>query len=241
MALKRLVVELESSGRHDEILIKDTAVGQSLIQELMVDTNINLRPIKSRVWVSILSLLGCRTAVWKIPRWSERLRSTLRCWGDSVMRKRIITASTGNRRSHSEENWLDLEEISAVELTSENSNFPIESALAASKGSGWRAAEPGEQVIRIILDKPRSLRRVRLEFSEADIERTQEFTLRWSQPDGPLREIVRQQWNFSPQGSTNEIEDYHVQLEKASVLELTIKPDLTPDSAFASLAVWRLA
>jgi hypothetical protein len=32
-----------------------------------------------------------------------------------------------------------------VEVTSEDPNFPIESALAASQGPGWRAAEPGEQ------------------------------------------------------------------------------------------------
>ena len=44
--LKRLVVEFASFDRPDEVLIEDTAAGQSLIQELMVDTNINLRPIK---------------------------------------------------------------------------------------------------------------------------------------------------------------------------------------------------
>ena len=98
------------------------------------------------------------------------------------MRKRVILPTNTNLRSHSQD-WLNLEEMATVEVTSEDPNFPIESALAASEGPGWRAAEPGEQVIRIVLDNPRPLRRVRLEFSEPDIERTQEFTLRWSQSD----------------------------------------------------------
>jgi hypothetical protein len=56
----------------------------------------------------------------------------------------------------------------------------------------------------------------------------------------PLFEIVRQQWSFSPQGSTSEIEDYQVNLGSVSILELAIKPDLTPDNAFATLARWRM-
>jgi hypothetical protein len=114
--------------------------------------------------------------------------------------------------------------------------------LAAGEASGWRAAEKGKQIIRIVFDNPRTLRRIRLEFSETEIERTQEFTLRWSdEAAGPFKEIVRQLWNFSPQGSTSEVEDYQVQLKNLSVLELTLKPDLTPDNAFATLARCRVA
>src|SRR6266436_6206662 len=156
------------------------------------------------------------------------------------MLKKLINSDT--IRPHSQEEWLDLEEIARVEVTSENPNFPIEAALAAGEGSGWRAAKKGKQIIRIVLDNPRTLRRIRLEFSETEIERTQEFTLRWSdEAAGWFREIVRQQWNFSPQGSTSEVEDYQVQLEKVSALELTLKPDLTPDTAFATLAAWRVS
>jgi hypothetical protein len=157
------------------------------------------------------------------------------------MRKTVINPVITNPCSHSQQKWLDLEEIATVEVTSEDPNFPIETALTAREGPGWRAAAPGKQVIRIVLDNPRSLSRIRLEFSEPEIERTQEFTLRWSQAGGPFREIVRQQWNFSPQGSTSEIENYQVQLEKVSVLELTLKPDLTLDTAFATLAAWRVS
>ena len=95
-------------------------------------------------------------------------------------------------------------------------------------------------MIRLVLDKPRLLRRIRLEFSETETSRTQEFTLQWSRAGGPMIEIVRQQWTFSPQGATSEIEDYPVNLDSVSILELTLRPDLTPDTAFATLASWRV-
>src|SRR6516225_9908505 len=109
------------------------------------------------------------------------------------MRKTRISTAALESSSKSEKEWLDLEAASVVEVTSEDPNYPIEFALAA-RGPGWRAAVKGEQIIR--------------EFSEAETERTQEFTLRWARKGEPPKEIVRQQWNFSPHGSTREVEDY---------------------------------
>jgi len=157
------------------------------------------------------------------------------------MRKSVIDKVTTHPAQRSEQEWLELEQMAQVEVTSEDPNFPIESALASGKGPGWRAAEKGKQLIRIIFDKPRPLRRIRLEFSETEIERTQEFTLQWSPESGaPFSEIVRQQWNFSPDGSTSEVEDYQVDLDSVSILELALRPDLTPDNAFATLAKGRM-
>jgi hypothetical protein len=157
------------------------------------------------------------------------------------MRKKVINSDTINLQQRSQGEWLDLEEIARVEVTSEDPNFPVEAALAAGERSGWRAAEKGKQIIRIVLDNPRTLHRIRLEFSETEVERTQEFTLRWSQAAGPFTEIVRQQWSFSPQGSTSEVEDYQVNLDSVSVLELALKPDLAPNKAFATLTAWRVS
>jgi hypothetical protein len=152
------------------------------------------------------------------------------------MRKSIIDAPGTRLEPHAEQEWLDLERVARVEVTSEDPNFPVESALVSGTGPGWRAARKGEQIIRIIFDEPRAVRRIRLEFSETAIGRSQEFTLRWSaEPSGPFREIVRQQWSFSPNGSTSEVEDYQANLDRVSILELAIKPDLTPDNAVASL------
>ena len=126
------------------------------------------------------------------------------------MRKNLIGAGAGPQpRVLRKQEWLDIETLGRVELTSEDPRFPIESALVFRKESGWRAAETGDQIIRIVFDERIDLKRIRLEFSETENDRTQEFTLSYlTETDGPLKEIVRQQWNFSPQGSTMEIEDY---------------------------------
>jgi hypothetical protein len=156
--------------------------------------------------------------------------------------KKMIGSDAISLRPRSQGEWLDLENIARVEVTSEDPHFPIESALTADGELSWRAAEKGEQIIRIVFDTPRTLRRIRLEFSETEVARTQEFTLRWStEIGGPFTEIVRQQWNFDPQGSTFEVEDYQVQLENLLTLELALKPDLAPSRAFASLARCRVA
>ena len=157
------------------------------------------------------------------------------------MRKRILGPYHAQQGDQSDKGWLDLEQIATVEVTSEDPSFPIEYAFGSNDGSGWRASQGGEQQIRIIFDKPVSVHRIELRFHEADYERTQEFILRWSSAsDGSATEIVRQQWNFSPTGSTTEIEHYVVDLDAVSVLELAIRPDLQRPEAVASLAAWRL-
>lgn len=157
------------------------------------------------------------------------------------MRKRIIPPVQQDTLPPAED-WLDLERLAQVEITSEHAAHPIESALLPGQGSGWRAAGPGEQTIRLLFDHPQRLRRIWLHFIEPATERTQEFVLRWS-PDGgqSLREIMRQQWNFSPQGATFETEDHRVNLSGVTVLELSIIPNTSGGNARASLAQLRLA
>jgi hypothetical protein len=157
------------------------------------------------------------------------------------MRKRIIT-SVQQETTSPDQDWLDVEGLSEVEITSEDAAHPIESALLPGRAPGWRAAGPGKQTIRLLFANPQRLRRIWLNFVETDTERTQEYVLRWS-PDGgqSYREIVRQQWNFSPQGATSETEDLHVELPAVTVLELSIIPDISGGNAFASLAQLRLA
>ncbi|HYZ86643.1 MAG TPA: hypothetical protein VE621_19670 [Bryobacteraceae bacterium] len=157
------------------------------------------------------------------------------------MRKRIVGPHHARQAGHSDKGWLDLEKIATVEVTSEDPNFPIEHAFGANEGAGWRASQGGEQQIRIIFDNPVAVHRMELRFQEAYCERTQEFILRWwSASGGPATEIVRQQWNFNPATSRTEIEDYVVDLDAVSVLELAIRPDLHRPEAVATLASWRV-
>jgi hypothetical protein len=93
-----------------------------------------------------------------------------------------------------------------------------------------------------VFDQPQSLRSIALLFEETETERTQEFVLRWS-PDGgrSFREIVRQQWNFSPPNAIRELEEFQVSLSAVTVLELVITPDISRGAARASLATLRLS
>jgi hypothetical protein len=156
------------------------------------------------------------------------------------MRKRI-TAHVQKDTASSEQDWLNIEQLAEVEITSEDTAHPIESALLPGRASGWRAAGPGKQTIRLLFNHPQQLRRIWINFVESETERTQEYVLRWSPDNGrSFREIVRQQWNFSPHGTTNETEDHHVELPAVTVLELNITPDISGGNAHASLGQLRL-
>ena len=157
------------------------------------------------------------------------------------MRKRIVEAGGPQATRTAEAGWLNLSEIATVEVTSEQEGFPVEAVFSAAAGAGWRAARPGEQLIRLLFDEPAAVSRIRLSFEERERERTQEFTLSWCPASGGCREIVRQQWNFSPSGSTTEIEDYAVTLDAAAALELRIQPDISGNEGIATLAQWRVS
>ena len=158
------------------------------------------------------------------------------------MRKSIIGHVLGSTAPVVEEEWLDLAQLASVEVTSEAPDHPAESVFTFGKGPGWSANEGGAQTIRVIFDEPQRVRRIWLRFVETEKERTQEFTLQWSGNHAcSMREIVRQQWTFSPENSPVEDEDFRVDLAGASILELTIKPDISSNRAVATLAEWRLA
>jgi hypothetical protein len=155
--------------------------------------------------------------------------------------KSFITPG-GQDTATPEDVWLDLEQLARVEVTSEDPRYPIEEAFVASREPGWLAGQAGLQTIRLRFDEPRQIRRIWLHFAERTVARTQEFVLRWGTADGqPTREVVRQQWVFHPKGSTHETEDYRVDLNGVTVLELTISPDISGAEARASLAELRLA
>ena len=129
-----------------------------------------------------------------------------------------------------------------VDVTSEDTGHPIEAALIRDADARWRARYPVRQMIRLRFDKPQKLSPIRLVFDEDELERTQEFVLRWS-PDGGVSywEIVRQQYSFSPPDNSRELEDYVVELDGLTILELDIIPDISGGEARACLAQLRLA
>jgi hypothetical protein len=159
------------------------------------------------------------------------------------MRKSIVSPSTTTATPISDL-WRDLERIARVEISSEDEKFPIEQALGKKATTGWRAATTGPQLIRLHFDEPLTIKRLQLHFVDKTSERSQEFAL-YAGAGAELKEIVRQQWTFSPSGSTEEIEDYAENLSGITTLELRIDPDRSHDpkasKEYASLQSLKLA
>ena len=159
------------------------------------------------------------------------------------MIKRIIGPGTSNEETPSARDlWLHLGTLAEVEVTSEDTAHPVESCLLPQNQSGWRAAQSGPQTVRLVFERPQRIKLVHLEFHEDELTRTQQFVVRWSDDGGrSYREIVRQQFNFSPPDTTDEHEDYTVDLAGVTNLELSIVPDISGGDARASLAQLRVA
>ncbi len=154
------------------------------------------------------------------------------------LRKRVVPAVSAGAPLKAQQ-WLDLEGCAEIEVTSESAGHPIEAALLPGNGRGWRADGPGRQSVRVIFDAPQTVTRMQLVFVEEEISRTQEFVLRWgSSRDQEMREIVRQQYNFTPVSS--EVEDYRMNLCNVAMVELEIVPALGREDVVASLAEWRI-
>ena len=138
--------------------------------------------------------------------------------------------------------WLAVVDVAQIELTSEALEHPIESALIDDRGIGWRASRPGEQRIRLVFDQPQAIRLIHLVFEDGEQERRQEFVLRGSSDRGlTYVTLVRQQFFFNPSGATREVEDYAVDLEATTDIELCIIPDLSGRPVFANLKELRIS
>lgn len=151
------------------------------------------------------------------------------------MRKTLINQNAGNTPD-SDLIYLDLEHLAQVEISSEDPEYPIEGALVKGSKYGWQAACPGEQAIRLVFDQAQDVKHISLEFDEHDQSRTQEFALLWRTGDeDSFREILRQQYHFSPPLTNHEIENYEVDLKQLKALELRIVPNIGGGEARAKL------
>ena len=157
------------------------------------------------------------------------------------MRKTLINQTT-EKTTPSDLNYLDLEYLANVEISSESQEHPIEAALVEGSESGWQAALPGEQTIRLVFDQPQTIKHIFLLFDEQEQSRTQEFVLLWRMEcEDFFREILRQQYHFNPPHAAQETENYTVDLKQLKALELRIIPDISGGGACAKLSRLRLS
>lgn len=147
--------------------------------------------------------------------------------GDPVLRKQILTPpSTPSGRRPGEK---DIAALATVLVTSEDPAHPIDNAFDDRRGRGgsrWIAGQSGEQTLILAFDTPQMIRQVVVEVEEREVSRTQELAVSVSNDGGQTyRELVRQEYNFSPPETALEREEWSIRADAVSHLRLTIKPD----------------
>ena len=144
-----------------------------------------------------------------------------------MLRKHIVKVPPGHPVPPTGE--MDIAATATVQVTSEDPTHPIEHVFDRRRGPGgsrWVAAEPGEQTLILAFDTPQTIHQTIVEVEEPDVNRTQELQLSVSHDGGQTyRELRRQEYTFSPPGTTFEREDWAVLAEGVTHLQLWMKPD----------------
>ena len=144
----------------------------------------------------------------------------------SRLRKRQLEA--GQATSAAGE--IDIAGCATIAYSSENPAHPVEHLVDGRSGPGatrWLGAHPDvtEQIV-VEFDQPQTISRLVYEVEEARCERTQEVRLEISEDGGrTYRQILVQEYTFSPAGATYQREEQRFNLHQVGQLRLTIIPN----------------
>src|SRR5262245_18000165 len=154
-----------------------------------------------------------------------------------MLRKQIVPKVS--RKPAPLEGEIPIADVATVQVTSEEADHPIDNAFDPSRGPGasrWVAGAPGEQSVTLLFDHPQTIRRIGVEVEGLAVSRTQELAVSVSADGGrTYRELVRQEFNFSPPGTSFERELWSVSADVVTHLRLEIKPDKGGRSGRATL------
>ena len=158
------------------------------------------------------------------------------------LRKRPLEADAA--ASGRAANEIDIVSRATVSYSSEDPAHPVEHLLDGQSGPGatrWMSAR-ADTIEHIVLefDRPQTISRLVYEVEEARRERTQEVRVEVSE-DGArtYRQILVQEYNFSPRGATYQREEQRLDLDRVTHLRLTIVPNKN-GSGTATLTALRL-
>jgi F5/8 type C domain len=139
---------------------------------------------------------------------------------------------------------LDVSALARVVFSSEDQDHPVDLAFDGRGGPGgtrWIAGEPGEQTLIVAFDRPQAVRAIRLEVEEPEVARTQELQVGVSCDGGEsYREIVRQEYTFSPPGTSFERERWPSETADVTHVRVVIRPDKAGGTCRASLTTLAL-
>ena len=142
-----------------------------------------------------------------------------------MLRKQLLQP----RESHGSGGAISIADTATVLVTSELPDHPIDHICDGQRGPGstrWVAEQSGDQTVVLAFDTAQNIDTVSLEIEETEISRTQELTLATSRDGGETyREVLRQEFNFSPSGTTFEHEEWRLAAEGITNLRVWIRPD----------------
>jgi hypothetical protein len=159
----------------------------------------------------------------------------------SRLRKRPLEKAAANAATTGE---IDIAGCATIAYSSEKPDHPVEHLLDASFGpraTRWISAHPNTiEHILVEFDRPQAIARLVYEVAEAMHERTQEIHVEVSEDGGrTYRQILVQEYNFSPRGATYQREEQRINLENVTHLRLTVVPNKR-GSGSATLTALRL-
>lgn len=155
--------------------------------------------------------------------------------GEPMNATREHTPGHGIARSETAVQWLELDAVADVTIVAGGRRVARVPGL-------WSADSPGEQMIEIRFHHRTPVRRLRVVSSERNESRTQEMTIWISLRGGEQhRELLRQQFSFSPNGVTEKVEEYALQLEDVSSIQLRIVPSINGRPAVARVSELHVA
>lgn len=125
---------------------------------------------------------------------------------------------------------IDIAAHAVLAYTSEDPGHPIENLIDGHCGRGstfWAAASSNTtERIDLEFDQPQGIRSMIYEVEERSCERTQEVRVEVSSDGGrSYRQVLVQEFTFSPAGATFQREEQRLNLPPITRLRLTIVPD----------------
>src|SRR4030095_13529295 len=160
----------------------------------------------------------------------------------SSLRKRQLEADGVTHARAADE--IDIASCATIAYSSEEPAHPVEHLLDGRSGPGatrWTSArsDVSEQIV-VEFDQPQTISRLLDAVEEGVRERIQEVRVEVSEDGGQTyRQILVQEYTFSPRGATYQCEEHRLNLKPVSHLRLTIVPNKN-GSGTATLTTLRL-
>ena len=144
------------------------------------------------------------------------------------VRKRLLEDARLLPASSSAE--VNLSTGATIGYSSEEPTHPIDNLFDGRDGPGgtyWESSQENRaETLLIEFDQTQTISRLIFEAEERQLERTQEIRLEVSCDGGiSFRQLLVQEFVFSPAGATFQREDLRVSLAGASHLRLTVVPN----------------